>query len=80
MFSGCEAADLTLCFSSIHHVSLLSSPRDKCRMAPEHFTAQKMKKAYYLTQKIPDQVGDYPPPPKCQQKVSLVKHLGAQGK
>lgn len=27
-------------------------------MTPEHFTAQKMKKAYYLTQKIPDQVGD----------------------
>lgn len=24
-------------------------------MTPEHFTAQKMKKAYYLTQKIPDQ-------------------------
>lgn len=24
-------------------------------MAPEHVTAQKMKKAYYLTQKIPDQ-------------------------
>lgn len=24
-------------------------------MAPEYFTAQKMKKAYYLTQKIPDQ-------------------------
>uniref|UniRef100_A0A452S6L5 Tubulin tyrosine ligase like 4 n=1 Tax=Ursus americanus TaxID=9643 RepID=A0A452S6L5_URSAM len=35
--------------------SLPSSPRGKCRMAPEHFTAQKMKKAYYLTQKIPDQ-------------------------
>ncbi|KAF3824139.1 tubulin polyglutamylase TTLL4 [Mirounga leonina] len=35
--------------------SLPSSPRDKCRTAPEHFTAQKMKKAYYLTQKIPDQ-------------------------
>ncbi|XP_027947985.1 tubulin polyglutamylase TTLL4 isoform X1 [Eumetopias jubatus] len=35
--------------------SLPSSPSDKCRMAPEHFTAQKMKKAYYLTQKIPDQ-------------------------
>ncbi|XP_021558567.1 LOW QUALITY PROTEIN: tubulin polyglutamylase TTLL4 [Neomonachus schauinslandi] len=35
--------------------SLPSSLRDKCRMAPEHFTAQKMKKAYYLTQKIPDQ-------------------------
>lgn len=24
-------------------------------MAPEHFTAQKMKKAYYLSQKTPDQ-------------------------
>ncbi|XP_059784687.1 tubulin monoglutamylase TTLL4 [Balaenoptera ricei] len=35
--------------------SLPSSPRDRCRMAPEYFTAQKMKKAYYLTQKIPDQ-------------------------
>uniref|UniRef100_A0A452V031 Tubulin tyrosine ligase like 4 n=1 Tax=Ursus maritimus TaxID=29073 RepID=A0A452V031_URSMA len=34
---------------------LPTSPRGKCRMAPEHFTAQKMKKAYYLTQKIPDQ-------------------------
>ncbi|XP_013375255.1 PREDICTED: tubulin polyglutamylase TTLL4 isoform X4 [Chinchilla lanigera] len=32
-----------------------SSPRDKCRMAPEYFTAQKMKKAYYLAPKIPDQ-------------------------
>ncbi|XP_019061237.1 tubulin polyglutamylase TTLL4 isoform X2 [Fukomys damarensis] len=32
-----------------------SSPRDKCQMAPEYFTAQKMKKAYYLAQKIPDQ-------------------------
>lgn len=48
-------------------------------MAPEHFTAQKMKKAYYLTQKIPDQVGDYPPPPSAN-KVSVVRHLGAQGK
>uniref|UniRef100_U3D2D4 Tubulin polyglutamylase TTLL4 n=1 Tax=Callithrix jacchus TaxID=9483 RepID=U3D2D4_CALJA len=35
--------------------SLPTSPGYKCRMAPEHFTAQKMKKAYYLTQKIPDQ-------------------------
>ncbi|XP_013375254.1 PREDICTED: tubulin polyglutamylase TTLL4 isoform X3 [Chinchilla lanigera] len=35
--------------------SHLSSPRDKCRMAPEYFTAQKMKKAYYLAPKIPDQ-------------------------
>ncbi|XP_075385423.1 tubulin monoglutamylase TTLL4 [Tenrec ecaudatus] len=35
--------------------SLPSTPRDKSRMAPEHLTAQKMKKAYYLTQKIPDQ-------------------------
>ncbi|CAH6791782.1 Ttll4 [Phodopus roborovskii] len=35
--------------------SLPSSPRDKCQMTPEHYTAQKMKKAYYLTQKIPDQ-------------------------
>nr|KAF6268255.1 tubulin tyrosine ligase like 4 [Pipistrellus kuhlii] len=35
--------------------SLPSSPRDKCQMAPEQITAQKLKKAYYLTQKIPDQ-------------------------
>ncbi|KAM6152909.1 tubulin monoglutamylase TTLL4 [Erethizon dorsatum] len=35
--------------------SLTSSPKNKCRMAPEYFTAQKMKKAYYLAQKIPDQ-------------------------
>ncbi|XP_066201163.1 tubulin monoglutamylase TTLL4 [Saccopteryx leptura] len=35
--------------------SLPSSPKEKCRMAPEQFTAQKLKKAYYLTQKIPDQ-------------------------
>ncbi|KAM7105923.1 LOW QUALITY PROTEIN: tubulin monoglutamylase TTLL4 [Molossus nigricans] len=41
--------------SSSSTTSLPSSPRDKCRMAPEQFTAQKLKKAYYLTQKIPDQ-------------------------
>ncbi|KAM5229360.1 LOW QUALITY PROTEIN: tubulin monoglutamylase TTLL4 [Ctenodactylus gundi] len=41
--------------SSSSTTSLPSSPRDKCQMAPEYFTAQKMKKAYYLTQKIPDQ-------------------------
>ncbi|XP_045337234.1 tubulin monoglutamylase TTLL4 isoform X2 [Leopardus geoffroyi] len=41
--------------SSSSSTSLPSSPRDKCRMTPEHFTAQKMKKAYYLTQNIPDQ-------------------------
>ncbi|XP_077011271.1 tubulin monoglutamylase TTLL4 [Tamandua tetradactyla] len=41
--------------SSSSTTSLTSSSRDRCRMAPEHLTAQKMKKAYYLTQKIPDQ-------------------------
>ncbi|XP_011356884.1 tubulin polyglutamylase TTLL4 isoform X2 [Pteropus vampyrus] len=41
--------------SSSSMTSLPSSPRDKFRMAPEHFTAQKMKKAYYLAQKTPDQ-------------------------
>lgn len=41
--------------SSGSSTSLPSSPREKCQMTPEHFTAQKMKKAYYLTQKIPDQ-------------------------
>lgn len=41
--------------SSGSSTSLPSSPREKCQMTPEHFTAQKMKKAYYLTQKVPDQ-------------------------
>lgn len=41
--------------SSSSTTSLPSCPRDKCRMAPEQLTAQKLKKAYYLTQKIPDQ-------------------------
>ncbi|XP_058388995.1 tubulin monoglutamylase TTLL4 isoform X1 [Diceros bicornis minor] len=41
--------------SSSSTTSLPSSPRDKSQMAPEYFTAQKMKKDYYLTQKIPDQ-------------------------
>ncbi|KAK1336645.1 hypothetical protein QTO34_002679 [Cnephaeus nilssonii] len=36
-------------------ISLPSSPKNKCQMAPEQITAQKLKKAYYLTQKIPDQ-------------------------
>nr|KAF6498401.1 tubulin tyrosine ligase like 4 [Rousettus aegyptiacus] len=41
--------------SSSSTTSLPSSPRDKSQMTPEHFTAQKMKKAYYLAQKTPDQ-------------------------
>ncbi|XP_054441629.1 tubulin monoglutamylase TTLL4 [Pteronotus mesoamericanus] len=41
--------------SSSSTTSLPSFSRDKCWMAPEQFTAQKLKKAYYLTQKIPDQ-------------------------
>ncbi|XP_007957664.1 tubulin polyglutamylase TTLL4 [Orycteropus afer afer] len=41
--------------SSSSTTSLTSTPKDRFRMAPEQFTAQKMKKAYYLTQKIPDQ-------------------------
>ncbi|XP_015841235.1 tubulin monoglutamylase TTLL4 isoform X2 [Peromyscus maniculatus bairdii] len=41
--------------SSGSSTSLPSSPGDKCQMSPEHCTAQKMKKAYYLTPKIPDQ-------------------------
>ncbi|XP_053453950.1 tubulin monoglutamylase TTLL4 isoform X4 [Nycticebus coucang] len=41
--------------SSSSTTSLPSSPRDKCQMASEHYIAQKMKKAYYLTQKTPDQ-------------------------
>ncbi|XP_040842459.1 tubulin polyglutamylase TTLL4 isoform X1 [Ochotona curzoniae] len=41
--------------SSSSSTSLSGSPRDKRRMTPQHLTAQKMKEAYYLTQKIPDQ-------------------------
>ncbi|XP_016052304.1 PREDICTED: tubulin polyglutamylase TTLL4 isoform X1 [Miniopterus natalensis] len=41
--------------SSSSTTSLPSSPSDKCQMSPEQYTAQKLKKAYYLTQKIPDQ-------------------------
>ncbi|EHA97578.1 Tubulin polyglutamylase TTLL4 [Heterocephalus glaber] len=41
--------------SSSSSTSPTSSPKDKHQMAPEYFTAQKMKKAYYLAQKIPDQ-------------------------
>ncbi|KAF6116767.1 tubulin tyrosine ligase like 4 [Phyllostomus discolor] len=41
--------------SSSSTTSLPSCPREKCQMAPEQLTAQKLKKAYYLTQKIPDQ-------------------------
>ncbi|XP_032134068.1 tubulin polyglutamylase TTLL4 isoform X1 [Sapajus apella] len=47
--SSCSSSTTSLC------CSLPTSPGDKCRMAPEHFTAQKMKKAYFLTQKIPDE-------------------------
>lgn len=35
--------------------SLGSTLKEKPRPASEHFTAEKMKKAYYLTQKVPDQ-------------------------
>ncbi|XP_050756364.1 tubulin monoglutamylase TTLL4 isoform X3 [Gymnogyps californianus] len=35
--------------------SLGSALKEKPRPASEHFIAEKMKKAYYLTQKIPDQ-------------------------
>ncbi|KAM9188980.1 tubulin monoglutamylase TTLL4 isoform 2-T3 [Mergus octosetaceus] len=35
--------------------SLGSALKEKPRPASEHFTAEKMKKAYYLTQKVPDQ-------------------------
>ncbi|KAM4836493.1 tubulin monoglutamylase TTLL4 [Thomomys bottae] len=45
----------SFCSSSSSSTSLPSSTRDKCRMSPEHYMAQKLKKAYYLTQKIPDQ-------------------------
>lgn len=47
-------------------------------MTPEHFTAQKMKKAYYLAQKTPDQVGDCLPS-QGQQKASLLKLLEHEG-
>ncbi|XP_035187123.1 tubulin polyglutamylase TTLL4 [Oxyura jamaicensis] len=35
--------------------SLGSALKEKPRPASEHFTAEKLKKAYYLTQKVPDQ-------------------------
>ncbi|XP_020858477.1 tubulin monoglutamylase TTLL4 isoform X1 [Phascolarctos cinereus] len=41
--------------SSSSTISLSSSTKEKSRLAPEYFTAEKMKKAYYLTQKLPDQ-------------------------
>ncbi|XP_001363239.2 tubulin monoglutamylase TTLL4 isoform X1 [Monodelphis domestica] len=41
--------------SSSSTISLSSSTKEKTRLAPEYFTAEKMKKAYYLTQKLPDQ-------------------------
>lgn len=37
-------------------LSLGSALKEKPRPTSEHFTAEKMKKAYYLTQKVPDQV------------------------
>ncbi|XP_042535092.1 tubulin polyglutamylase TTLL4 isoform X1 [Dipodomys spectabilis] len=45
----------SFCSSSSSSTSLPGSTRDKCRMTSEHFMAQKLKRAYYLTQKIPDQ-------------------------
>uniref|UniRef100_A0A8D0H960 Tubulin tyrosine ligase like 4 n=1 Tax=Sphenodon punctatus TaxID=8508 RepID=A0A8D0H960_SPHPU len=35
--------------------SLSSAVKEKVRPPPEQFTAEKMKRAYYLTQKVPDQ-------------------------
>ncbi|XP_043381340.1 tubulin polyglutamylase TTLL4 isoform X5 [Chelonia mydas] len=36
-------------------ISLSSTTKEKLKSAPEQFTAEKMKRAYYLTQKLPDQ-------------------------
>ncbi|TFK03606.1 dachshund-like protein 1-like [Platysternon megacephalum] len=36
-------------------ISLTSTTKEKPKSAPEQFTAEKMKRAYYLTQKLPDQ-------------------------
>lgn len=50
-----NAEDISSSSCSSSSTSLPTSPRNKCQMAPEQITAQKLKKAYYLTQKIPDQ-------------------------
>ncbi|XP_014386544.1 PREDICTED: LOW QUALITY PROTEIN: tubulin polyglutamylase TTLL4 [Myotis brandtii] len=50
-----NAEDISSSSCSSSSTSLPASPRNKCQMAPEQITAQKLKKAYYLTQKIPDQ-------------------------
>uniref|UniRef100_A0A8C8SLR4 Tubulin tyrosine ligase like 4 n=1 Tax=Pelusios castaneus TaxID=367368 RepID=A0A8C8SLR4_9SAUR len=36
-------------------ISLTSATKEKLKSAPEQLTAEKMKRAYYLTQKLPDQ-------------------------
>ncbi|XP_043360726.1 tubulin polyglutamylase TTLL4 isoform X7 [Dermochelys coriacea] len=36
-------------------IALSSTTKEKPKSAPEQFTAEKMKRAYYLTQKLPDQ-------------------------
>ncbi|XP_043381341.1 tubulin polyglutamylase TTLL4 isoform X7 [Chelonia mydas] len=36
-------------------IALSSTTKEKLKSAPEQFTAEKMKRAYYLTQKLPDQ-------------------------
>lgn len=61
--AGSSPATAVLCFAlMLYHLfffcvlSLGSAFKEKPRPASEHFTAEKVKKAYYLMQKVPDQV------------------------
>lgn len=55
--AGSSSAMTGLCLLCLNASScVLSASKEKPKPASEHFIAEKMKKAYYLTQKIPDQV------------------------
>uniref|UniRef100_A0A8C2W7B2 Tubulin polyglutamylase TTLL4 n=1 Tax=Chinchilla lanigera TaxID=34839 RepID=A0A8C2W7B2_CHILA len=50
-----EDISSTSCTSSSLPYGLSSCPTDTCPVASGHFASQKVKEAYYLAQKIPDQ-------------------------
>uniref|UniRef100_A0A8C3TEA8 Tubulin tyrosine ligase like 4 n=1 Tax=Chelydra serpentina TaxID=8475 RepID=A0A8C3TEA8_CHESE len=52
-----NADDVASCSGSASSstISLTSATKEKPKSPPEQFTAEKMKRAYYLTQKLPDQ-------------------------
>lgn len=58
--AGSSSAITGLCLLCLNASSCVlsqgSASKEKPKPASEHFIAEKMKKAYYLTQKIPDQV------------------------